>query len=554
MDEAPSVEQPAPSCPSCGTIIAAHACFCRRCGTALSSPETTRRQVPTTVAPPAPSAPSTPPAAPIATGSLSDGSGPTDNPTDRLRQTVQRAFEAMRAAARATAARGRRVAGRPSVTKRQSVVAALAIGVIGSVALAYALVQGDSSGGPIHNTNGGSVTPVPASPAAGTGSLAKSKTVRPASASQATVVRSVLDRYAAAYRSKDLAQLAALLAPSFRRRPGTSPIEDRIQALAGYRQQLSGVHSPDYHLGQTKISADGRAAWADTTYSVTDRSRLSTAGSIAFHLAPSRGTLLIDRIDVTPTQPRLSSSASIPSLTVADDGRIGDRIQLHASTTTDILAAFGQPDRERSTPPDSSGRGSDTLEYRCSPQDASCKSTFWISSPVDRLSDFETSSPQFATQNGTRVGMSLPEAERREGTSAFGCFGGPLRQTPGLVVSVEATHGSVTGLLLQAKNGSGVTCPLRPCGSVAFSGPGQHTSFGAFNIQVQAGDCATARLVAGASEPAAYDPNPDPRRPVLGYSKLGFVCVGHLDSPQGLATNNYRCVHGATVVTFARTS
>ena len=96
---------------------------------------------------------------------------------------------------------------------------------------------------------------------------------------------------------------------------------------------------------------------------------------------------------------------------VGDDGRTGD-LRINVSTEEQVRTTYGNPDRveDEFFQPGKTLVGH-TLYYRCG---HGCETGYSISKATGRLSDFETSSPDFVTERGSRVGMSASEAARRE--------------------------------------------------------------------------------------------------------------------------------------------
>jgi hypothetical protein len=96
---------------------------------------------------------------------------------------------------------------------------------------------------------------------------------------------------------------------------------------------------------------------------------------------------------------------------VGDDGRTGD-LRIDVSTEAQVRMTYGNPDRveDEFFQPGKILVGH-TLYYGCG---HGCETGYSISKATGRLSDFETSSPGFVTERGSRVGMPASEAARRE--------------------------------------------------------------------------------------------------------------------------------------------
>jgi hypothetical protein len=94
------------------------------------------------------------------------------------------------------------------------------------------------------------------------------------------------------------------------------------------------------------------------------------------------------------------------------DGRIGP-FRIDRTSEAQLRATLGRPTRVvrvfAEAPGGPSGR---TLYYRCG---RGCRTAYSFNSSTGKLSDFQTSSPGFATERGSYVGMKATEAARREG-------------------------------------------------------------------------------------------------------------------------------------------
>lgn len=100
-----------------------------------------------------------------------------------------------------------------------------------------------------------------------------------------------------------------------------------------------------------------------------------------------------------------------PAVVVTGSGRFG-AFQVGRTTEQQIRQVAGKPDEvaaAESYGPD--GLLGWFLTYRCGPR---CTTKYTVSRRTGRLTDFETNSPRVATPNGTRVGMTVFEAQRRE--------------------------------------------------------------------------------------------------------------------------------------------
>jgi hypothetical protein len=116
------------------------------------------------------------------------------------------------------------------------------------------------------------------------------------------------------------------------------------------------------------------------------------------------------------------AASSTPIVRV--DGRVGS-FRIDVTTKAQVLALEGKPDRvEKDFFPPQTNPAGQTLYYRCG---RGCETGYSINNTTGRLSDFETSSPRFVTERGSRVGMRAQEAARRERTKPWGpgCGTGP---------------------------------------------------------------------------------------------------------------------------------
>ena len=93
------------------------------------------------------------------------------------------------------------------------------------------------------------------------------------------------------------------------------------------------------------------------------------------------------------------------------DGRIGP-FRIDVTTEAQIRAELGRPLKVEKDywPPKKRVYGR-TLTYRCGPK---CRTHYSINARTGTLSDFWSQSHRFATERGTRPGMTAREARRRE--------------------------------------------------------------------------------------------------------------------------------------------
>jgi hypothetical protein len=85
-------------------------------------------------------------------------------------------------------------------------------------------------------------------------------------------------------------------------------------------------------------------------------------------------------------------------------------LRIDVSTEAQIRGFAGKPFKvQRELWPGKAGR---TLYYRCGRE---CETAYSISKKTGRLSDYWTQSRRFATERGSRVGMTAERAARLEG-------------------------------------------------------------------------------------------------------------------------------------------
>jgi hypothetical protein len=115
--------------------------------------------------------------------------------------------------------------------------------------------------------------------------------------------------------------------------------------------------------------------------------------------------------------------STAPDAVVRADGQIG-RLRIDVTTKGQLLAFAGKPDRVESdfSPPRTKPAGR-TFYYRCGP---GCETAYSINNATGTLSDFQTSSPHFVTEHGSRIGTGAAESARRERSKPGpGCGTGP---------------------------------------------------------------------------------------------------------------------------------
>ena len=130
-----------------------------------------------------------------------------------------------------------------------------------------------------------------------------------------------------------------------------------------------------------------------------------------------RFALVLSSVAVAATA---ASAASSP--VVRRSGQIGP-FRIDVTTEAQIRAQVGKPDKvvNQFFPPRKKPVGH-TLFYRCG---RGCQTRYSINNATGKLSDFESGSSRFVSEQGSRVGMKAAEAARREGRKPMpGCGDG----------------------------------------------------------------------------------------------------------------------------------
>jgi hypothetical protein len=133
---------------------------------------------------------------------------------------------------------------------------------------------------------------------------------------------------------------------------------------------------------------------------------------------------------------------------VRADGRVGP-FRIDVTTEAQVRALAGRPDRvvdqffpSRKTPV------GHKLYYRCG---RGCQTVYSINDGTGRLSDFESNSPRFVTERGSRVGSQASEAAQREARKLVpGCGDGlylHLRWDSHHTFVLTVWHGKVNGII-----------------------------------------------------------------------------------------------------------
>src|SRR4051812_26300380 len=109
-------------------------------------------------------------------------------------------------------------------------------------------------------------------------------------------VRTVLDRYAAAYTAHDTAGLKALFAPTFTRTTDDQAARGLGASLAEYRKQFRQFPDAVYHLDDVSVKPGSDEASAAALYEIDNAGAAPSKGSIGFHLSRVGEELKIDAI------------------------------------------------------------------------------------------------------------------------------------------------------------------------------------------------------------------------------------------------------------------
>jgi hypothetical protein len=113
-------------------------------------------------------------------------------------------------------------------------------------------------------------------------------------------------------------------------------------------------------------------------------------------------------------------SSGSRSWTVHSDGRIGP-LKLDVSTESDVRDFAGKPFKiEKVFSEAKKDPVGYELYYRCGDR---CVTTYAIAYSTGKLSDFDTQSPRFVSERGSRVGMSATRAAAAEHRKIVGACG-----------------------------------------------------------------------------------------------------------------------------------
>jgi len=105
----------------------------------------------------------------------------------------------------------------------------------------------------------------------------------------------ILQRYAVAYSSENVAALRKLFAAGLVRKNGTDPAESLSQALTTYRGQFANLTNPKYSL--SNVAYHPAQAVATATYSIKSGSG-TARGTIVYHFVRVGNRVLIDTLTI----------------------------------------------------------------------------------------------------------------------------------------------------------------------------------------------------------------------------------------------------------------
>ncbi len=142
-----------------------------------------------------------------------------------------------------------------------------------------------------------------------------------------------------------------------------------------------------------------------------------------------------------------AAGSSPGSWVVHPDGRVGP-FRIDATAEAQIRPVLGNPlEVEKDFWPGKRGVYGSTLTYRCGPK---CTTQYSINARTGKLSDFWSQSQRFATERGTRPGVTAREAKSREGKPLVPGCGFPryihLRWDERHIVVLAIFHGKVDSI------------------------------------------------------------------------------------------------------------
>lgn len=136
-------------------------------------------------------------------------------------------------------------------------------------------------------------------------------------------------------------------------------------------------------------------------------------------------------IDIAVAAPVVHGGSGLVTL-----GGVVGTLQLGRSTQSDVTAAAGAPDNSGQQTGYFTRVPATVLGYDCT--GTSCHTLYYVNSTTGLLVGFYTESSHFQTQRGTTPGMSVAEAQQREGQQAqIGCHTGMFFTDPTAVAAVR---------------------------------------------------------------------------------------------------------------------
>ncbi len=195
----------------------------------------------------------------------------------------------------AAAGKTPRARGEAPAPGRRNIAGVLVAFVVLAAIVAVIVAVTGSGGHPGHAA--ASVTASSATRATTTGAPTTTVTTgAPAPLTAAQITRAV-NAYVAAYNTRSIAALGALLSPSLVRRAGGGPPQNLATALALYRGQFAVEPNPDLVLANVRVAPGVGQGSAGARFGVYAHGR-RTRGKIAFHFTASGPRLLIDQLNI----------------------------------------------------------------------------------------------------------------------------------------------------------------------------------------------------------------------------------------------------------------
>jgi hypothetical protein len=180
--------------------------------------------------------------------------------------------------------------------RRQLLASAVAVLLLGAVALLLTVGKSGSHRPAATATSSTSTTTTASATATTSGQPSKSPQSAPLGIQAAD---HVLAEYSSAYSAKNDRQLAALLAPNLVRRNGTNPAEDKAQAIATYRGQFSQLRGPRYMFSNVRVTPEPGGATVTATYTITSQNG-TLKSPITLHLVAAPAGAQVDEITIPP--------------------------------------------------------------------------------------------------------------------------------------------------------------------------------------------------------------------------------------------------------------